>query len=247
VIEALAGEPSGCATIAHLASRTGLPRSTLYRVVDALLRLGWLERHARTKELQIGGRFAAAAHDSFNSRLLRAAAIDIELLARRLGQALYLDVRSGLDVLCLARHQGGSGVEIDRGTVGMRAPFGMTPASMAMLICLPEADAAEVLKANHRRYGEIAGFDRAGYLLSYARSRRAGTVRFDAIVLDRRMCGLGAAIRGPSGEAHAGIGMTYPRTHLTAASRVRAERLLASAAERIAGRLWCASNSRAQT
>lgn len=239
LLDALARAPGGAASVADLALATRLPRPTVYRVTEQLLALGWLEFDNVRRTLAIGAKLAAIGQDAFVPRLQRAAATDLGVLARRLGQTLYLDIRLGLDLLCVGRFPGLDSSEFSHGFAGMRAPFGVTPATMAMLAQLPEAEARDIMVANAERYAAIAGFDLHGFQKAYERSRRlADGAIYEAVILDRRMCGLGVAICDSSGTAVAGMGMTHARAGLTRQARESRLDDLRAAAARLGARLW---------
>lgn len=241
ILSALAHCPRGAATVAELAHWTLLPRPTVHRVTRELCTLGWLHRDNSSGRLEIAAGLSSISQASFVARLQNAASLTLHALALQLGRTLYLDVRSGLDLACVGRYAGNPSGEREYGFVNMRAPFGATPATMAMMARLPQCDVEAILSANAERYTILPGFDRGGFERCRQKADAAGAC-FGGIVLDRRMCGLGVAIN-LAGTPVAGIGMTYPRAGLSPADRVRCLQLLRTAAGQIAARVGGAATS----
>lgn len=232
LLAALAESPRGAATAVELARLTSLPRPTVHRVVDELCALGWLLRDPLSGQLEMAVGLTLLAQTNFVARLQRAASLKLTMLARRLGQTMYLDVRSGLDLCCVGRYADNSCVERDCGFVGMRAPFGSTPASMAMLASMHQEDIDVILEANAGRYAALPGFDHVAFMRSLRKADAAGT-GYGAIALDRRMCGLGVAIVDLTGTPVAGIGMSYPWNALSRQRRAYCLANLEAAAQQI--------------
>ncbi len=139
----------------------------------------------------------------------RVAHTELSQLSMSLNQTVYLGVRSGLDMVCIGRYDSGSQIQVGKGWVGMRGPFGMTPACLGMFACMPRDEVDGIVHKNLSRYHRIEGFDEAGYRRSLTASAETGVGLYDNILLDRTTCGLGVAILDPSGYPIAGIGTVY--------------------------------------
>lgn len=237
MVEVLAQHVGGCSAV-DLAQRTQLPRPTVHRILTQLLELDWVVRDEASGHFTLGPRLAAIGYAATGHHALeRAASTVLGAAAHALQQVIYLDVRAGLDAVCIGRYVGGKGQETTQGYVGLRTPFGLTPAAMAMLACMEPGEARRIVNLNLPRCRGIAGFDERGFRRALDRAT-SSKVQCDAIVLDRKMCGLGVAIRvGCTSDAVGGIGMSYPRLQLSDKDRTRALLVLTQAAEGIADRL----------
>lgn len=217
ILRVLAEGPRQGLSIKELCARTELPRPTVYRVLDLLLALEWVVRERDTSLINLGPELAALGYAAASRfPLERIAATELALLARRLDQTVYLDLRSSLDMVCVGRYEGASQIQVGRGWVGMRGPLGMTPGGMAVLARLPAAERQKIVTANMDRYRTLEGFDEAGFESSLEHSVSLGYGRYDAIILDRTMCGLGVAICDAEARPFASIGVAFMKGWLSA-------------------------------
>lgn len=118
----------------ELARRTRLPRSTVHRILDSLLRLGWVEHSPGGYHL--GPRLHRLGSGEGHHGEIRAAAAPVlNELHHRTGMVVYLGVLEGTDTLCLDR----IGVRPDSPTnarVGGRVPAHATAAGKTILASL---------------------------------------------------------------------------------------------------------------
>lgn len=224
--------------LTELVARTGLPRPTIHRVLNSLMALGWVERNRESGRFNLGQDLAALGYSAISRHPIeRAAAAELDLLARDLRQVIYLGVRSGLDMVCIGRYESGAEIQVGRGWVGMRVPLGLTPACMGLFSCMPEDELQEVITANLSRYHRMEGFDETGFRGNVRESLARGYGVYGSILLDHTASGLGVPIRDASGYPVAGIGTTFITGWLTdAQQRERAARIQ-RAATRIGERI----------
>lgn len=226
-------------TLSELVARSGLPRPTIHRVLDSLIALGWVERDAQSARYNLGTDLAALGYSAIcRHPIARIADTTLSRLAETLDQLVYLGVRSGLDMVCIGRYESGSQIQIGRGYVGMRGPFGMSLCCMAIFAQLPQAEVRQIVEANMSRYHRIEGFDEEGFHRTVAEAMQQGYGTYDNIILDRTTSGLAVAIRDPSGYPVAAIGTTFITGWLDEAGRQRCLEHLHLAAEEIAGQMF---------
>ncbi|MFD1813296.1 IclR family transcriptional regulator [Rhodococcus gannanensis] len=118
-------------TLDDVNQHTGLPRSTAHRILDQLVRCGWIT-HTKThyslgsRALTLGGR-ELAQHE------LRSAASDIaQSLAMRTGASVHIATLAGGDVQFLEMFAGRQGMQ-SASQVGSRVPAHCTAVGKAML------------------------------------------------------------------------------------------------------------------
>lgn len=197
-------------TLTELVARSGLPRPTIHRVLDSLIAMGWVERDAQTARYNLGSDLAALGYSAIcRHPIARVADTTLSHLAQTLDQLVYLGVRSGLDMVCIGRYESQSQIQIGRGYVGMRGPFGMSLSCMAMFAHLPQAEVQQIIAANLSRYHRIEGFDEQGFHRTVAEAMQNGYGTYDNIILDRTTSGLAVAILDPTGYPVAAIGTTF--------------------------------------
>lgn len=97
----------GVATPAELARELGEPRPSVYRMLDALTRIGLVRPAAAAGSVELGMRLlhlGAAAADAVVER--RAALPALAGLHAQTGETVYLCVRRGLQAVCVERIEG---------------------------------------------------------------------------------------------------------------------------------------------
>lgn len=238
LLTAIARGSSKGSLLTELVARTGLPRPTIHRVLDTLIELGWVERDPVTMRFNLGADLAALGYSAVSRHPLeRIAATELSALAERLGQVVYLTVRSGLDMVCIGRYESESQVQVGKGRVGLRGPFGMSPACLAMFSRLPREEVEAVIVANLSRYHRIEGFDERGFRSAVEAALKNGYGTYDNIVLDRTTSAFAVPICDASGYPVASVGTTYITGWLDDTQRARCLLELRQSAARISGRL----------
>lgn len=241
LLNAIAANSHRGSTMTKLVSRTGLPRPTIHRVLNQLISIGWVERDASGR-FNLGFDLAALGYSAMGRHPIeRVAHTELSQLSMALNQTVYLSVRSGLDTVCIGRYDSGSEIQVGRGWVGMRGPFGMTPACLGMFARMPLDEADDIVRMNLSRYHRIEGFDEKGFHETLAESFRTGLGVYNNILLDRTTSGLGVAVLDPSGYPVAGIGTVYINGWLDEGQRRNCLARMQQAAGTIAEKLYATS------
>lgn len=226
-------------SLTELVARSGLPRPTIHRVLDSLISLGWVERDEQTARYNLGSDLAALGYSAIcRHPLERVAATELSALAERLNQVVYLAVRSGLDMVCIGRYESQSQIQIGRGHVGLRGPFGMSMSCMAIFAHLPVQEVKAIIAANMSRYYRIEGFDEQGFHRTLASAMEQGYGTYDDIILDRSTSGLAVAVIDPAGYPIAAIATNFITGWLDEDGRQRCLRALRQAAAEIEARVF---------
>lgn len=178
-----AGREAGL-PLAEVIQATGLTRPTVHRIVHALIEEGVVERRERTGRYAIGNQVPELALARSSRSALLAVADDVlKRASQRLGDTLFLTVRTGNDTLCVDRRIGSYPIQVLSIEVGARRPLGVSSAGVAILAALPAAEACKIVSANEARFAayrtdistvlaQIAAARRRGYNL-----REAGLVQ----------------------------------------------------------------------
>ncbi|TAI66422.1 IclR family transcriptional regulator [Bradyrhizobium sp. Leo170] len=155
-----AGRETGV-PLTEVVQATGLTRPTVHRIVHVLIEEGIVERHEKTGRYAIGGQVPelALARPS-RSPLLAAADNILARTSQRVGDTLFLTVRTGNDTLCIDRRIGSYPIQVLSIEVGARRPLGVSSAGVAILAAMPTPDARKIVTANEVRF--------AGYRTSVA-------------------------------------------------------------------------------
>lgn len=239
ILTAIARGSSKGSLLTELVARSRLPRTTIVRVLEALLVLGWVRREDHPARYNLGLHLAGLGYSAIGRNPIeQLAAPELSKLAEDIGQVVYLIIRSGLDMICIGRYESKSEIQIGRGGVGLRGPFGMTQSCMGMIACLPANEVEEIIAANMPRYHRVEGFDERGFRKTVAEAMQQGYGTYDNIILDRTTSGLGVAIRDSSGYPIAGIGTTYLTGWLNESQRQRCLTAIQQAATNIEALLF---------
>lgn len=237
LVRAIAQDGAAGASIGDLIVRTGLPRATIYRVLETLAAVGWIERDEESRRFYLAremiafGAAAAARHP-----IERVAGLVLAQLAGEIGQPIYLLVRSGFDGVCVARHESGATVQALVLKVGSRVPMGRGASTVAMMAAMSEPEAEEIIIHNRPRYrAETPPVDEAGLRRRLAEARKSGFAAHDGMFVPG-MSGIAVAIRDASGYPIAGVSTAFVSEWLSERERATCARRLAETAADIAGR-----------
>ncbi|TAM91721.1 MAG: IclR family transcriptional regulator [Jatrophihabitans sp.] len=183
----------GTLTLESVAARTALPRSTTHRILDQLVRVGWLAHTTAgyavgQRALRLGGAQAVAE--------IRAAAVPlVQELSWRTGLVAHLGVLDGADVRYLDK-VGGPVAAALPSRVGGRVPAHTTAIGKALLAWLAPEDVDELTagrleRTTARSIGELPALH-----AELARIRLRRGVAFESEEAVPGFACVAAAVRG---------------------------------------------------
>lgn len=226
VLEALAELGEG--GLSRLAERTGLAKSTLYRLLQTLVRLGFVEEEGGV--YRVGPRGFAVGQAYPRKNLLQAARPEMEALVERFGESVNLAVRSGLEALYLDQVEGRQLVRLFTAP-GTRAPLHATGVGKVLLAFggIPEGLVLEP----YTPY-TLTQWDRLLEALE--------EVRVQGYALDNEERELGvrcvaAPVFGPEGRVVAALSLSAPSRRLSQEEAHRLAKEVVEAAKRASLRL----------
>ena len=89
-------------SLREIESRTGIPRSTLHRLLLSLEKVGWVTRDASSERFRPGVHFFLLHRgDLFHGELIRIAGPEMERLVRETGKTAVMSVLEGTTGLCI--------------------------------------------------------------------------------------------------------------------------------------------------
>ncbi|MGE4336259.1 MAG: IclR family transcriptional regulator, partial [Pigmentiphaga sp.] len=159
--------------LTELAQTTGLPHPTAHRLLRQLIDERMASQDESTRRYRLGrmafelGLAATAMYD-----LRGACHGPLRELAERVGDTVYLTVRSGLESVCEDRYEGPSPIRVFTLDIGSRRPLGQGAGGLAILSFLPDDERDQVLEA------VVVRMTHDGVM--------AGTVLRQAVVMCRR-------------------------------------------------------------
>ncbi len=137
--------------LSDLAEETGLDHTTVHRLLAGLVEERLATRVAGTRRYTLGAlafELGVAASPYF--LLDQMASPLLAKLAADTRDMVFLNVRSGTDSVCIARHEGRKALKAYTVDVGTRRPLALSAGGVAMLVCMPRAEHVQIEAQNLR-------------------------------------------------------------------------------------------------
>ncbi len=174
VLRAVAAGRNVGLSLQHVAQATGLSRPTVHRILQTLVFEDVVEQSPRTRRYLVGEQIPLLALARPRRSLLEDVAAPIlDQMAQKLGDTMFLTIRTQTDTLCIARHLGSYPIQVLVIEVGARRPLGVSSAGLAILSGLPVEEVCAILAANAPRLGAF-GTDPSKAAGAVEASRRRG-------------------------------------------------------------------------
>jgi DNA-binding IclR family transcriptional regulator len=230
VLDALAEHGELSAT--ELARATLEPRSSVYRLLTALERLGYVEPGERRGSVRLGLRlFQLGSLVSQRFDVRQRALAPMEALHRATDETVLLMIRRGNEAICIERLDGRY-VNLVIVEVGSSMPLHTGAAPRALLAFAPP----EVVDA--ALTGELRAYTKRTETAPTAVRRVLDTVRRDDYVISDEdvvpgVAAVGAPVRDHRGEVVAAVSVAGPRPTILDASAARTTQLVLETAAAI--------------
>lgn len=157
-----------------LASRSGLQRPTVHRMLKCLTQENMVQQDPDSHRYYLGPmvfELGLTAAPRFNLREI--CHPSMMRIAEVTGDTVFLTQRSGLDSVCLERQEGAFPIKTFTLEIGMRRPLGVGTGSLAILSALSEDEVRHVVAANTPRLGEF-GLTATSLLAQVKRAQKIG-------------------------------------------------------------------------
>ena len=174
LLREIAAHNRGGSRLLDLATRTGLQRPTVHRMLKCLAAENMVQQDGDTHRYYLGSmvfELGLTATPRFNLREMCHPAL--ARIAEATGDTVFLTQRSGLDAVCLDRREGAFPIKTFTLEVGMRRPLGVGTGSLAILSALPEEEIEKVVDANDVRLPEY-GLNGGSLLSQVKRAQKLG-------------------------------------------------------------------------
>lgn len=200
VIEAVAAGDETGKRLIDVVQEVGLQKSTVHRLLNALERLGYVERDEYSARYFLGYRlFALGLTSAHRFGLARLAEQATTQLAALTSDTVFLSVRQGTHALCIDRAIGSYPIKTLTLQVGDIRPLGVGAGSLALLAWLPDDRIDAILEANRTSLTPYPGFDAATIRDLVAASRQQGHASNIGGIVPG-MSAIGVPIRGRGGD-----------------------------------------------
>lgn len=190
-----------------LAGRTGLQRPTVHRMLKCLALGNMVQQDPDTHRYYLGPmvfELGLTAAPRFNLREICHPSMN--RIAEATGDTVFLTQRSGLDSVCVDRHEGTFPIKTFTLEIGMRRPLGVGTGSLAILSGLPEEEVRDIVAANTPRLPEY-GLTPGTLLSQVKRAQKLGyAVREMPSLAGVRS--IGQALHNQSGIAFAALSVS---------------------------------------
>lgn len=232
ILDVVAASRAEGVALADLSERTGLHTSTAFHLLKTLEGLGYVERVADSKRYRIGGRiFVLAAGAMDEATLLSLGTPVLERLSHDTGEAAHLAVRSGADIVLVARTAATGMLQMSE-RAGVVRPAHATAIGKLLLSQLPEEQLALILDRIELRPFTSRTLTDRNALVAELREVRETGVAHDRRELDDDVVCFAVPVRDFAGRCVAAMGISGPVWRMEEAELgPKLERLRAAAAD----------------
>lgn len=225
------------ASLAALVRQSGLSKPTCRRLLIALIEEGMAVQDPTTRLYSLGREIyllGMVAADRYG--IHRVALDSVTRLAQKTGDAAFLQVRHGEEVVCLAREDGTFPLRSHVLKAGDRHLLGAGAGPLALLAALPEAEAESYLATHARalaeRYPALVPL-----LPGLVREARERGYSLNRGILFPGSWGMAMAIRGPSGGVEACLSLAAVESRMQPDREPELAALLAAEVQLVEQRL----------
>ena len=193
--------------LSDLAKETGLGHTTVHRLLGGLVDERLAARVAGSRRYTLGAlAFELGMAASPYYALDRLAAPGLAKLAASTRDIVFLNVRSGFESVCIARHEGRAALKAYTVDVGTRRPLCLSAGGVAILVRLPRSEQATIEAQNLHA---IAGRDEARQQAMRRMLRRSRRLGYGLNLADfvPRIAAIGVAICTARGEPVASLSL----------------------------------------
>ncbi len=197
-----------------LATRTSLQRPTVHRMLKCLSHEGMVQQDPDTHRYYLGSmafELGLTAAPRFNLREISHPGM--ARIAESTGDTVFLTQRSGLDAVCIDRHEGTFPIKTFTLDIGMRRPLGVGTGSLAIVASLPDDEIQTIVTNNQSRYEEY-GVSSAALLSQARKAQKLGYSMREAPTL-AGVRSVGHAIRNQSGTPFAALSVSSISSRMT--------------------------------
>ncbi len=219
LLEAVVLHAGRGAALGRLAEQTGLSKPTAHRLLTGLRQAGMVDYDVASrlflpafKLYQMG----QVAGERFN--VIHLARPSLERLADATGDAVYLAIRSGDYLNCVARALGDYPIKTLTLSVGDVRPLGLGSNGLVLLAALPEPDRERIIERHRETWRAYPLFDPL-LLREYLQQTREQGYGFNEGLMLPEMSAIAIGIKGPHDMVDASISVACISSRMRPARR----------------------------
>lgn len=205
------------ARVSELASSLQLEYPTVHRMIRCLVSHRMVERDDATLRYSLGPLVYELGLSVPAKMNLREICDPVTArIAQTTGDTVFLNVRSGLDILCIDRKEGTFPIKTLIFEVGNRRPLGVGAGGIALLMPLPDEELDAVLRANAARLHTYGSLKAKSVIAMVRQARERGYVVTEDIVV-RGVSAISLPFGGKHGVPAAAISVACVPSRMTKA------------------------------
>lgn len=182
--------------LSELVAAVGLQRPTVRRLLQGLMREGFVRQATSTRRYFLGRalfELGLAASPDFDIRGV--CAPSLERIATQTGDTTFLTMRSAFDSVCIDRFEGSYPVRALTVEIGARRALGSTAGGLALLAQLGDPEVDAIVRANAQRLSRYGALDTSRLRMMVKRTRTLGYALNRNDILDG-VTGVGITLGG---------------------------------------------------
>ncbi len=236
IIEVIATIGSS-ATLAEIARKTGLPRSTAHHLLRALVEFGYLVQDGGARAYTLAPKLFRLTRSSWTAEQLAEIAMPyLDELSRRTGEGTSLAVLRDDIVTVIAKREPEGPVRVVQ-EVGARRPIYCTAVGKALAAWLPEQEIKGMIRRTvFERMTHNTITSPIAFLRELARIRATGFAMDNEEHIKGIRC-IATPVRDHSGEVRASLCVVGPKNHLPQRKLPQIRETLAAVAADLSVRL----------
>ncbi len=207
LLREIAAHNRGGSRLLDLATRTGLQRPTVHRMLKCLAAENIVQQDPDSHRYFLGSmvfELGLTAAPRYNLKEICHPALT--RIAEATGDTAFLTQRSGLDAVCIDRREGAFPIKTFTLEIGMRRPLGVGTGSVAILGALSEEEIRHTIEANAARLPEY-GLTAGSLTAQVRRAQKLGYAVRDAPSL-AGVRSIGVALRNQGSVAFASLSVS---------------------------------------
>lgn len=241
ILEAVAAFSDG-ATLADVAQRTDLARSTTHYLMQALVNLGYLRQQSGARHYQLGLKVYRLAGQSLNTEQLASIAMPVlNELCRLTNESVAIGICRNDAVTLVATRDTDGPVRVVQ-SVGARRPIHCTALGKVLMAWLPATERSRfVARLQFKKLTQKSIVQRAPFERELRRVRNAGYAIDDEEFIVGVRC-IAAPVFNDAGEVTMALSTVGPKHRMTHQRLRECKPLVLECARRLRGVLGCQSN-----
>jgi DNA-binding IclR family transcriptional regulator len=236
ILEEIARARDGI-TLVALSKRVGLHNSTAFHLTRTMVSLGYIRQDPETKKYRIGRPLFVLASSSLDEvELVSLAEPFLEELSRATGESAHLAIRSGDEIVIVARTAGTGAFQLTS-RVGVARPAHATALGKVFLATMKPSELESYIKRNEPRTFTPKTLITVEQLQPEIDDVRRSGVAFDDSELDPEIRCVAVPVRDFAGRVTAAIGISGPVWRLSLQTLNRQVPLIKNISDRLSQEL----------